>query len=86
VSKIDKLLQKAWQNRKGLRFSEFKKLCEHFGFELRLNSGGHLCYKRHTPPKYTLTIQPAKDGKAKPYQVRQLTDFVDSYLAGDPEE
>lgn len=86
MSKSEKLLLKARQNPKGLRFRELKKLCEYYGYELRKNSGGHLCYKRHDSPKDTRTIQPGKDGMAKAYQVHQLLDFIDTYLMGDSEE
>lgn len=86
MSKIEKLLLKARLNPKNLRFQELQKLCEYYGYKLRKTPGGHLCYKRHAPPKDTRTIQPGKDGMAKAYQVRQLLDFVDSYLMSDSEE
>ncbi len=43
--------------------------------ELRKKKGSHRTYKRELAPVFTLSIQD-DDGKAKPYQVRQLLDKV----------
>jgi len=38
--------------------------------------GSHFIYKLKDP-FYLISIQNMKDGKAKPYQVRQLLDFIE---------
>lgn len=73
MGKIEKLIQEALESPQNLKFSELKKLCEHFGLELRNVKGSHHQYKRAQQPKFTISIQDAK-GKAKPYQVRQLME------------
>ncbi len=75
VSKIDKLIQQALGAPQNLRFRELCTLCEYFGMELRKKKGSHRTYKRELAPVFTLSIQD-DDGKAKPYQVRQLLDKV----------
>lgn len=77
-SSIDKLLCKARINPAGLRFSELKRLCEAMEMTLDRVSGSHFIYK-HNNPTFGLSIQKMNDGKAKPYQVRQLLDFIDKY-------
>lgn len=42
-------------------------------------NGSHHIYKKKDDPKYTISIQKMNDGKAKPYQVRQLIDFVEEH-------
>lgn len=67
----DKLLEKARKNPQNLRFDELCTLAESFDFVRRKNSSGHRVYKRNSEPKITITIQDL-NGKAKPYQVKQL--------------
>ena len=85
VSRIDKLIQKALVAPQNLSFSELCTLCRHFGMKRRKGSGGHRIYKRESPPFFTLSIQD-DDGKAKPYQVRQLLDNVKDHGLYDFEE
>jgi hypothetical protein len=40
--------------------------------------GSHFIYKHDNPP-FIISIQRMKDGKAKPYQVKQFLDLVDRY-------
>lgn len=75
---FSKLLDKARNNPAGLRFSELRRLCEEIGMVLDRVHGSHFIYKHYNPP-FTISIQETKDGKAKPYQVRQLLAFVDRY-------
>ena len=78
MSRNEKLLEKARTNPKNLKFTELCRLCEMFGMEPRPGSGSHVPYKRSTPPIFTLSIQ-NKNGMAKPYQVKQLLQFIDDY-------
>ena len=74
--KCYRLYEKAKANPKGLRFSELKILCECIGMICDRTKGSHFIY-RLDDPFYLISIQRMKDGKAKPYQVRQLLDFIE---------
>ncbi len=75
MAKIEKLVNKALTDPQNLLFTEFCKLCEFFGMKRRRSKSGHIIYKRKKSPKFTLSIQD-DDGKAKPYQVKQLIEKV----------
>jgi hypothetical protein len=77
-SSIVKLLNKARANPAGLRFSEVQRLCLMVGMTLDRVSGSHFIYK-HKNPTFIQSLQKMKDGKAKPFQVRQLLDSIDKY-------
>ncbi len=59
--------------------ASFKELCriaEAFGFELKRTNGSHHIFQHPEVPG-NLNLQPS--GKeAKPYQIRQLLDMIDS--------
>lgn len=85
MSNIEKLITKALKNPQNLLFKEFCRLCEYFGMEKRRCKGSHVIYKRKKDPKFTLPIQNA-DGKAIPYQVKQLIEKVREFKLYDFEE
>ena len=78
MGNTDKLIIKAKNSPQNLRFEEFCKLCEIFGMKLRKkgSSGHSIVYKYKGPPGYTQSIQNV-NGKAKPYQVRQLLTWAE---------
>jgi predicted RNA binding protein YcfA (HicA-like mRNA interferase family) len=68
-----------WPDSQGssLRFREFERLLEGFGFKLVRTSGSHRIY-RHDGLRRSLSVQP--DGKdAKAYQVRMLLGIIDEF-------
>ena len=66
-------------------FTEFCRLIERFGFELRRVSGSHHIY-RHSEVPRPLNLQ-ARNGEAKPYQIAQFLDIVEEYkLTMEPPE
>ncbi|MBK9124087.1 MAG: type II toxin-antitoxin system HicA family toxin [Chloroflexi bacterium] len=75
--KLRKLLVKAMASR-NMRFDEFTVLVEGFGFELKRISGSHRIY-RHERVSEVLSLQPDKNGQAKPYQIRLLLRLVEEY-------
>lgn len=75
MSRADKLLQKALESPTNVRFDEFITLCEHFGLTLSNSSGSHFIYSRKEP-KIRLSIQRSGDGKAKPYQIKELLNWA----------
>ena len=66
-----KLLLKALNNPRGLRFDEFTALIEAFSFEFRRQRGSHRIYSRADAGE-RVNIQPRADGKAKAEQVREF--------------
>ena len=54
-----------------IRFSELKKICEHYFGTPRQSKGSHLIFKTPWPGNPRVNIQNRK-GMAKPYQVKQV--------------
>lgn len=74
--KCHELFEKAKSNPKGLRFGELKTLCECIGMTCDRVAGSHFIFKIENP-FFLISIQKMKDGKAKPYQVRQLLNYME---------
>ena len=72
-----KILDAVKRNPSGIRFTDLVKLVEAAGFTFRRQAGSHRIYSRPGCPN--INIQPAKAGKAKPYQVRQVLAIIDDY-------
>ena len=73
---------KALSSKNNYLFKDLCSLAERAGFVFRSQRGSHLIYKH---PSYfseksfnTLNLQPDKNNpsKAKPYQVKQVVDFI----------
>ena len=60
-----------------VRFSDFVRLLEDFGFELERVTGSHHIY-RHSRTGVRLNIQPIQRD-AKPYQLRQFLQLVERH-------
>ena len=74
---LRKLLQKALASPANLRFEEACILARAFGFHLsRVNGSRHIFSRLNIPE--ILNLQDV-DGKAKPYQVKQLLALVERY-------
>lgn len=57
-------------------FQELRRIADAFGFELKRTNGSHHIFQHPDVPG-NLNLQPSgKD--AKPYQIRQLLDMIDS--------
>jgi predicted RNA binding protein YcfA (HicA-like mRNA interferase family) len=74
MSRCEKLLARASRNPTGLKFDELCHLAECFGFEFSRQRGSHRIY-RHAELRRTISLQDYQ-GEAKPYQVRQLLQFI----------
>ncbi len=72
-----KILQKALQGSKNIRFSDMVRLVEAFGFRLSRVSGSHHIFV-HPDLAELLNLQEV-DGKAKPYQIRQFLRLIERY-------
>ena len=64
-------------NPKGVRFAELARVAQAFGFALMRTSGSHRIY-RHAKSGAMMNFQNC-EGMAKPYQVRQFLDLVETY-------
>jgi len=71
MSGIEKILREMKLNPKGVRFSDLKKVCEHYFETPRQSGSSHCVYKTPWPGDPRVNIQNQK-GKAKPYQVKQV--------------
>ncbi|OGR06906.1 MAG: hypothetical protein A2511_16220 [Deltaproteobacteria bacterium RIFOXYD12_FULL_50_9] len=74
---IRKLLKKILEGSHNIRFSEAVALAEAFGFKLDRVSGSHHIFIRVGFPEL-VNLQEV-DGKAKPYQIRQLLKIIEKY-------
>ena len=72
------LYLKALNNPNGLRFVEFTRLPEGFGFTLDRQRGSHRLYVREDVREF-VNVQPPSNGKAKPAQVREFLALVQRY-------
>ena len=71
-------LERARNNPRDVRFSDLLSLVEAHGFVLDRIDGSHHVYK-HLRVRELLNLQPRRDGKAKPYQVREFLARVKEY-------
>ena len=72
---LEKILSKV--SDKNIRFTELRKLILSLGFYERIKGDHHIYSKEGIPE--IINIQPLKDGKAKPYQVKQTRSIILRY-------
>jgi predicted RNA binding protein YcfA (HicA-like mRNA interferase family) len=77
MTQIEKLYAQLVANRSSMRFSDFRRILETFGFTLDRVKGSHHIFK-HPSVDRALSIQPRGD-KAKPYQIDQFLDIVEEF-------
>ena len=75
--KTKKLLQKLLSSAKNVRFSEAVACAKAFGFRLDRVNGSHHIFVHPGIPEL-LNLQNVK-GKAKPYQVKQLLQLIETH-------
>ena len=68
---VAKILEQMKANPSGVRFSDLRKVCEHYFGKPRQSGSSHCIFKTPWPGDPRVNIQDHK-GKAKPYQVRQV--------------
>lgn len=66
------------RNFENIRFEDFCRAAEYYGFEFRRIAGSHHIY-RHPDVPTQLSLQPSHDGTAKGYQLRQFLNLVERY-------
>ena len=72
-----KILKKALEGSRNIRFAEMVSLVEAFGFRLSRVSGSHHIFVHPGLPEL-MNLQEV-DAKAKPYQIRQFLRLVERY-------
>lgn len=79
--KIEQLLVKMEANPVNIKFTELKKVCDYYFGESRQRGTSHCVYKTPWLGDPRVNIQ-NKNGKAKPYQVKQVLKAVNK-MKGD---
>ena len=75
--KPSKLYARLLASRTSMRFRDFQRVLEAFGFTLDRINGSHHQY-RHPLASRPLSIQ-SKGNMAKPYQIDQFLDMVEEF-------
>ena len=65
------------QSDNNIKFKDFYNLIIDLGFKVRNNGSSHFNCKHQNGA--FIGIQPKHDGKAKPYQVQQLRNLLNTY-------
>ena len=76
MASIEKVLDLLRREPANVRFADLRKVCEAYFGEPRQSGSSHLIFKTPWPGDPRVNIQDA-DGKAKPYQVRQVLKAID---------
>jgi hypothetical protein len=75
--KPSKLYERLVATRVAMRFRDFQRVLEAFGFTLDRINGSHHNYRHSLVPR-PLSIQP-RGNMAKPYQIDQFLDIVEEF-------
>lgn len=79
MSRCSKLLEKARNSGKNLKFEDLCALAECYGWSFQRQCGSHHIYLHPSLSNtvgFMMNFQP-RDGKAKPTQVKQLLEAID---------
>lgn len=76
MAKCDKLIEQARASKTNIRFEDLVKLMKCYGFVFRKPKGGSHRNAISPLDGQVQSVQP-KNGKAKPYQVRQVLAIID---------
>ena len=71
MANLDELIMQMKQNPKGVRFTDLRRICDHFFGDPRKSASSHRVYKTPWQGDPRINIQNHK-GKAKAYQVKQV--------------
>lgn len=76
MASIADILAQMKRNPTGVRFNDLCKVCDYYFGEPRQRGGSHRIYKTPWPGDPRVNIQDDQ-GKAKPYQVRQVLKAIE---------
>lgn len=65
------------RSRKNIGFDELCSLLTHMGFISHQKGSHRIFRKAHIP--HIVNLQPGSDGKAKPYQVKQVAEIIETF-------
>jgi hypothetical protein len=74
---VPKILAAMRNNPQGIRFGDAMKVAKHYFGQPRNAGTSHHVFGTGEPGDPLVNLQHGDDGKAKPYQVRQLLEAVD---------
>ena len=77
MTSITKLVDALRQNPKNVSFTDLKKVCDHYFGIPRQTGTSHCVYKMPWAEDPRVNIQKGENGKAKPYQVKQVLVAID---------
>jgi hypothetical protein len=80
MTSIFKLVTQFGQNPQNVRFADLVKVCDHYFGEPRQQGSSHCVYKTPWAGDPRVNIQ-NKNGKAKPYQVKQVLSAIEKLEA-----
>lgn len=72
---VDKIL--SGLSDKNIRFEDLTRMLARLGFDCRIKGDHHIFSKEEVAE--IINLQPLKDGKAKPYQVKQVRGLILKY-------
>jgi len=75
MTQIDDILAEMRQNPKGIRFRDLCQVCDFYFGPTRQSGGSHRVYKTPWPGDPRVNIE-EHQGRAKPYQVRQVLKAI----------
>ena len=76
MSQLEKLYMRVASSPGNVRFEDLIRLAEAVGFVLKRTRGSHHMFRHQQNPALRLTVQPIQ-GKAKPYQVKELLEIIE---------
>ena len=77
MARIDRTLAAMRNAPQNTSYSDLYSVCGHFFGEPRQSGTSHAVFKTPWAGDPRVNIQKSKDGKAKPYQVRQVLKAID---------
>ena len=81
MAKLDKILRQMRTAPENVSFADLAAVCEHYFGEPRQTGTSHQVFKTPWPGDPRVNIQD-KNGKAKPYQVKQVLQAI-AKITGD---
>lgn len=84
--KVDAVVAGMRNSPQNIRYEDLKKVCEHYFGQPRQNTTSHSVFKTPWQGDPRVNIQPGKNGKAKPYQIKQVLAAIDRFMARGKED
>ncbi|AHH19520.1 hypothetical protein NONO_c47360 [Nocardia nova SH22a] len=86
MGKVEKLLAKLRESPTNVTYDELHKVCCHYFGEPRQGGTSHAVFRKPWLGDPRVLIQRGRDGKAKPYQVKQVLAAIDKLSTESPRE